>query len=494
MIVSSGGAIRTLPYAAAPAGASPPTSYLSYPSAYASLYSTQPAVRTVVDFLARNVAQLGIHIFRRVSDTDRERLANHQLAQILTNPNPSTTRYRLMETLLQDLGIYFNAYWLKVRTDPLQLVRLPPEQIAVEGTLLPLRYWWTPPSGSPVPFAPTEIVAFRGYDPCDPLRGLSPLETLRRVLAEEVAAAEYRQQYWLNSARVEAVITRPSTSPKWNDDQRRNFVESWRNNYGGPLNTGKTPLLEDGMDLKSISHSARDSEYLGARKLAREEVAAAYHVPLPMVGILDHATFSNIKEQHKQLYQDALGPWLEMIVEEFERQLLPECRDAADVYVEFNLADKLKGSFEEQAAALDSLVGRPVMTPNEGRARLNLPALAGGDELGIQPGTGAANRAGAAPVLTPRRRPLPPPDYEDDETARAVETFWARQSSRIMKQHPTARAAHFDLARWNAELAADLRRAGHPAPEELAATINTETLARLETGLPVLRDERGLPA
>jgi len=242
MIVSSGGAIRTLPYAAAPAGASPPTSYLSYPSAYASLYSTQPAVRTVVDFLARNVAQLGIHIFRRVSDTDRERLANHQLAQILTNPNPSTTRYRLMETLLQDLGIYFNAYWLKVRTDPLQLVRLPPEQIAVEGTLLPLRYWWTPPSGSPVPFAPTEIVAFRGYDPCDPLRGLSPLETLRRVLAEEVEALRALcdgrpfliTEFGYPSTPVSAMTRRPKRT-KWlrpdlhltEAEQAENIAKEW---------------------------------------------------------------------------------------------------------------------------------------------------------------------------------------------------------------------------------------------------------------------------
>src|SRR5690554_6984432 len=53
----------------------------------------------------------------------------------------------------------------------------------------------------------------------------------------------------------------------------------------------------------------RSSDLIEARKLTREEVAAAYYIPPPLVGILDHATFSNIREQHKQLYQDTLGPW-----------------------------------------------------------------------------------------------------------------------------------------------------------------------------------------
>ena len=48
--------------------------YESYYRTYAQLYTQQPNVRVCVDFLARNIAQLGLHVFRRVSDTDRERL------------------------------------------------------------------------------------------------------------------------------------------------------------------------------------------------------------------------------------------------------------------------------------------------------------------------------------------------------------------------------------------------------------------------------------
>jgi len=85
---------------------------------YAALYRMQPNLRTCIDFLARNVAQLGLHVFRRVSDTDRERLTDHGAAKLLGQPLPpvmKVTTYRMIEALMSDLGIYFNAYWLKIR-------------------------------------------------------------------------------------------------------------------------------------------------------------------------------------------------------------------------------------------------------------------------------------------------------------------------------------------------------------------------------------------
>ncbi len=355
---------------------------------YAAIYRTQPNVRIPVEFLSRNIAQLGIHVFRRLSDTDRERLAGHELSQWLSKPNPSTTRYRLIESLMQDLGIYFNAYWLKVRSDVLGLVRLPPEQMTVEGGLTVTGYTWTASDGTRRSFKPTEIVHFGGYDPCNPLMGLSPLETLRRVLAEEAAAGDYRQAFWNNAGRMDAVIERPATAPKWQPHQSKAFIDQWQAQFAGGAASGKTAVLEDGMQLKPTSFSAKESEFMSARKLSREECAAAYHIPLPMVGILEHATFSNIREQHKHLYQDCLGPWLVMIQEEIARQLLVECADQRDVYVEFNISEKLKGDFEQQASALQTLVGRPIMTANEGRARLNLPSKTDGDADELAPQQG----------------------------------------------------------------------------------------------------------
>jgi len=425
-----------------------------YSAAYATIYATQPNVRTCVDFIARNIAELDLHVFRRVGDTDRVRLKGHDLERWLDHPSPGKRRYRLFEDLLGDMGIYFNAYWAKVPNgSDLGLVRLPPEEVTVEGGLVPSRFNWTR-NAKTAPFAPAQVVFFNGYNPLNPLMGLSPLETLRRILAEEAAAAEHRESYWRQSSRMEGVIERPVTAPKWTPEQKRAWREQWQERFVGAAGAGRIPVLDDGMTWKAVSFSAKDSEYLSARKLSREECAAAYHIPLPLVGILDHATFSNVKEQHKHLYQDCLGPWLRMLKEEIEGQLLIESSDTQDVYVEFNIRQKMSGSFEEQAMSLHAAVGRPYMTPNEARARLNLPRIANdptADQLAPQQGGPSA----APPIDTEGATDAPDAEAQ---VAAIIATTRARQQARVQRLAPEARASAFFKAidRWNHELAADL--------------------------------------
>jgi len=86
---------------------------------------------------------------------------------------------------------------------------------------------------------------------------------------------------------------------------------------------------------------------------------------------------SNIKEQHRNLYQDSLGPWLAMVEGDIDLQLTGDFEDVKGVYVEFNIQEKLQGSFEEQIQSLQSAVGRPWMAPDEARARQNMSAMGG---------------------------------------------------------------------------------------------------------------------
>jgi len=474
-------------------------------SAYASIYATQPNIRICVDFLARNMAQLGYHVFRRVSDTDRVRLHDHELAHWLAKPNPATSRYRLFESLIGDLGIYFNAYWLKVRQQNpkrIALVRLPPEEMEARGGLLVSEFVWTV-NGHPTPIAPSEIVYFCGYNPLNPLMGIAPIETLRRILAEEQAAVEHRERYWRNASRMEGVIERPKDAPRWTPTQKQEWRKQWQEKFHGVQSTGSIAVLEDGMTFKQTSFTPRESEYTQSRKLTREECAASYHIPLPMVGILEHATFSNIKEQHKQLYADCLGPWLEMIDEEIERQLLPECADSVDVYGEFNIADKLKGSFEEQANALRLLVGRPVMTANEGRARLNLPSMKddpSADQLAAQQG-GPSALEPASPTGDPAAVPAPGPadgstdDGGGDGTVPGiVRAHWHRQASRLAPVAVEHRAEVFGHPRCLMELTVDLAPIlGVEGAAAFAGRITDDTYARLLEGKDAFARDRRVP-
>jgi HK97 family phage portal protein len=503
MIVESGGTFQAmtaapragvgtgLPYTGSPLNRS------GFTQAYGEIYRTQPNVRIVIDFLAMNLAQLGLPAYRRVSDTDRERLpADHPLVYTIAHPNRFTTRYRLISDLMTDMGIYFNAYWLKVRpvnAPQLGLFRLPPEQVEVEGGLLPRAYYWTQPYGETLEYGPEDVIHFSGYGTSfKPFMGISPMETLRQVLAEDQAAADYRANLWRTGARIDGVLTRAKDSPaaRLSDTQVASFREQWRTRYTGQTGGG-TPILPAGMDLKTVSFSSRDSEFIAGGKLRREVVTNMYHVPPTMIGDLEHATYSNVREQRKQLYADVLPPWCEMYQSELELHLVHEFADTSDVYLEFNLAEKLKGDFEEQAASLQLMVGRPLMTLNEGRARVNLPSIKddpSADKVALPLNM---SPSGSTPALTPTGD-TPAPAAAAVLIARRT---WDRQLARLQKMPMAARAAAFDDARWNRELAADLAPLYHQlgfdgdqaARRSLASAqkVNRHTRALLEANNPI---------
>jgi HK97 family phage portal protein len=447
---------------------------------YATLYRKQQSVRTVVDFLARNIAQLALHTFRRVDDNDRERVTDHPFAVLMRTPNPYTTGYRLIFDLVADRGIYDRALWVKVMHDgKMQLVRIPPRLWTVaddDNWLAPSHFIIKGNRGkTTIPY--DRVVYFRGYNPEDERYGLSPIESLRRILSEEYAAGQMREQVLRNGARTSGYIERP-VGQEWSDIARRRFREGWRAQYAGQSATegGGTPILEDGMKFVAASQTAADLQYIEARKLSREEAASAYFIPPPMVGILDHATFGNIEEQHKMLYQDTLGPTLQEIQQELALQLMSEFADSGDLYSEFNMMEKLRGSFEEQAQQLQSSVGAPFVTRNEARARMNLPRIEGADELVVPLNVLTGGQASptdsspptqlAGPKLQTKARA--PQNYVQ-KTREVLAGFFARQAQVVRSQMGAKAASWWDEERWNRELAGALFG---------LATLLTEAVAR----------------
>lgn len=386
---------------------------------YLALYRAQPALRTVIGFLARNIAQIGLHTYERVGDTDRRRVHDHPVAKLLDRPNPWTTHYRFLEQLAVDFFIYDTAYQLKVKTEQgLGLIRLPPAMVTPKGD-----NWLTPDyfefrgSKGKREYGREEVLYLRGYGGNEDA-GISPIESLRQILRESYAGSEMREQLMRNGARVSGYLLRPASAPKWSPGAKAGFKADWQAQYtGNGPQSGGTPILEDDMTFVEASQNAKELQYVEVRKLTREEVATAYHVSPPMVGILDHATFSNIVELHKMLYQDTLGPPLKMIEGDLALQVIDDLAPGGKIYVEFNIREKLTASFEERSASMQVSVGAPWMTVNEARALDNRPPLEGGDEL-VRPlnvtQNGDQQPVPAEPAMTPSGDPAEEP-VDDEE-------------------------------------------------------------------------------
>jgi HK97 family phage portal protein len=449
------------------------------------LWRTQPYLRTVVTFLARNVAQLGVHVFERVSDTDRRRLRDDSAARLLSRPNADTTTYELIFGLVADLALYDEAFWLLApdvdAPSGWTLTALSPAWITARGggsVFTPGWVEFTPPGKvRPTRIDLPDLVWFHGWNPGSPTSSSSPVEALKQILAEQVHAMTFREQMWRRGGRIGGYLTRP-IGAKWDAGVRERFMQAWKTNYAGDdaPKAGGTPILEDGMEYKRPGFSAHEDEYIQGSKLALATVAAVYQVNPTMVGLLDNANFSNVREFRKMLYGDTLGSIISMIEDRINAFLIPKVTNTEHVYAEFNIAEKLQGSFEEQAAVLSSSVGRPWMTADEARSRSNMPAL-GGDAaqlvvpLNVLIG-GQASPRDSAPKARPaiatksgraeRARVTLKSDDLDTSTyvekaAEVLSAFFARQRRSVLSALG-AKAAddYWDGARWDRELSDDL--------------------------------------
>lgn len=447
------------------------------------LYRTQPHLRIVLSFVARNIAHLGLKAYARTSDTDRTRLRDDPLGMLLARPNATMTMFEMLEALASDLGLYDIAYWV-ISEDvdapsgwsihpipPSWVVEMKGGSFFAAGSFVVQN-----PDGRRTEVDAKDMLVFHGWNPGRPKHGTSPVETLKQILAEQVQAWAYREQIWQRGGRVGAYITRPAGA-QWSDAARTRFVQDFKERWTGMdgSKAGGTPVFEDGMELKRLGFSAREEEWSEVAKVALSTVAAVYHVNPVMVGILDNANFSNTKEFRKMLYSETLGPQLARIEDRINAFLVPRITKTTGAYVEFNIEEKLQGDFEEQAAILSTSAGAPWMTRNEVRALRNLPAIQGGDTLVVplnvltggqasprDSGTQNENSREIELKVLPRvgtkmRLKAQPPDSYAEKTEEVVRAFFKRQRSSVLSAlGAKADADWWDAERWDGELADDL--------------------------------------
>ena len=434
----------------------------------ARLYREQPHLRTVVSFIARNTAQLGLHVYERNASGDRVRSRTSPLARVLASPDGVMTTYELIYATVGDLGLYDRAHWYvatSAETSTGWIVRrIPPSWVTPEeSTAFAVKSWRVTYGKESVVIPASNMLSFTGYSPTDPRAGSPTVEALRQTLQEQIEAAVYRSQTWKRGGRVSSVLERPADAPQWSDAAREAFREDWYSKYTGKgSKAGGTPILEDGMKLSRVDFNAQEQQFVEAAKLSMTTVAAAFHINPTMVGQNDGANYSNVREFRKMLYGDTLGPLVAQIEARVNAFLLPMLGvDPETYYVEFNIDEKLQGNFEEQSQALQTSTGAPWMTRNEARALRNLPALEGGDELVVPLNVllggqaspndaGSQNRTGESSRGVAVKATRPP--EQEDQAAGVVAEFFSRQSRSVLSRLGSG-ADWWDEERWDRELA-----------------------------------------
>lgn len=490
-------------------GSDAPTSVLNYTAS--KLYQSQDNLKAVVDFLAASIAQLPLNVYKRNDETDRERDRTSPAARLLWRPNSAMTEFEFIRALMTEYFVFGTVYVLVLpdadSRSGWQMWPVPSKWvIETESRNVYMAESITvvaKNSGAPVKIPSTDFVQFKTYSPGNPGGYVSPISALRQTLEEQIQAGRFRRQLWSSSGRLNAQILRPANVQPWDDEQRKRFVDAFRESWGaGGSKAGSIPLLEDGMEIKPFTTSFKESQWMESVKLSREACAAAYGVNPSLIWHTDTQTYASSKDNARALYAECLGPVLQMLQQRINSFLLPMVGADPDLtYVEFDLTEKLKGSFEERASILQAAVGGPWMTRNEARADNNLPPVDGGDELivplnVVEGGQSSpqdthmeeqepmAIEENAAPKMRTKaeaeklRIKARSTQEEDEKMADVLKAFWKRQAAAVLPKIGAKSARWWNEERWNKELADDIEpvidAVADAHGEEVAKAIGSE--------------------
>lgn len=207
------------------------------------------------------------------------------------------------------------------------------------------------------------------------LVGLSPLRLQRDNIGLAKAAQDYGSEFFANGGQMTGIL---STEQPLKPQQ----VEAVQGQWNNSSTTNGVKLLPFGFKYQPITVPPETMTFIQTRNLQAEEIARAYQVPAPLIG-LGQATYDNLEQQNLMYKQQTLLPWVRRIEQEIDRKLLPVF-ERPETYSKFRLNDMYRTDMRAQAEFYSQMLQSGVLSINEVRQELERNEVEGGSLRTVQ--------------------------------------------------------------------------------------------------------------
>lgn len=384
---------------------------------------SHPTVFACITLIAGDIAKMRLELVREEDNDVWAPTESPSFSPVLRTPNGWQTPFQFFQYWMISKLKTGNTYALKRRDqrgvvdalyvlDP-QMVR---PLIAPDGSVfyeLHTDHLSTLPANVVVPAR--EIIHDLFNPLFHPLVGVSPLYAcgIAAILGMKIQANS--THFFGNGSQPGGILTAPGPI---SDTSAKRLKEEWEKNFGG-ANRGRVAVVGDGLKYEAMAESADKSQLNEQWDSASQAIAVAFHVPWYLVGG-PMPPYNNIQALNVQYYTQCLQPLTTAIEQVMDAGLglSPDKIGGVRLGTQFNINDLLWMDSATMMDVISKGVGAGVLKPNEGRARLNLGPVQGGNTpyLQVQNYSLAAldKRDQAGPPVTPLASPAPTPAEDDD--------------------------------------------------------------------------------
>jgi HK97 family phage portal protein len=328
--------------------------------------------RTLSEPQAKNLVAKGL-----MTDDAEEVIGNHPLLELLDRVNPEMTRPELVEATVNYQELLGDAYWYLEPGPlgmPLSIYPLMSQYVKIvrDGQAQLVGYMYGKDSTTATLLPADTVIHFKYPNPADPDYGLGCLEASLGAAALLRAEQEFMRNHYENGGIPRIGL---SVKGKLSKDQRKELYEEWQARFASKRKGDQAIILEGDMDVKTFGFSLADSGIEFSQQFSREEVCAAFGVPLTMIQ-LNEASRAGAEAGDYAYMAHTIAPKLRRIEAKLNEQLA--ARYDPRLFLAFD--DCVPENKDFRLKEIDVRLRTKMTTINEERAIEGMPPVEWGDE------------------------------------------------------------------------------------------------------------------
>lgn len=348
-----------------------------------------------VEVISDSVAQLPLEPYKIDRDGYKVKYIEHPTYSLLNRePNPRMSRFTFMKTLIVSTLLKGNGYAYierDVKGNAVGLHFIPSELVTV---IAPKKL------GENITYSVTGIGNVEACNMIhilnfsyDGITGISTLSHAKNTLGLSVDAEAHAAGFFKGGANLAGILKVDSTLTT---KQKNELKASWQSAFSPTTGTPNgVAVLEGNMSFQPITVNPTDAQLLETREFNVIDICRFFGVSPVKAFDLSKSSYSTVEATELAFLTDTLAPLLEKIELEFERKLYkPSEKDSIDV--RFDTATLLRADKQSLASYYNTLFNIGVISPNEIRKQLDLPAIEGGDSTFVQVNIQTLDRANSA--------------------------------------------------------------------------------------------------
>ena len=351
---------------------------------------TVPAVAAAVGFLSGSMANLPLHAFRKKAENS-ERIAGGVQRLLNEAPNEEWTSFGWRKYFWQQVFTGGRGLsWIeRIGGNVVGIWPIDPGDTLVKRVSARKIYVF---GGREYPAADVIDVPFMLKR--DQLGVYSPIMMGAKAVQLALAMGDYASGFFAGGGVPPLALVGPM--PAGPEAVKRAQGDIKRAIGAAKDNSEAVFPIPAGYELKPVGFDPAKGQMTEARLFQITELARIYNLPPVFLQDLSRGTFSNTEQQDLHLVKHVIAQWAKAFEDELNLKLFGFKNSSR--YVEHNLDGLMRGDFKSRIEALASGVQNALLTPNEGRALDNRPAMPNGDQLLIQ---GATVPLGSQPKTEP---------------------------------------------------------------------------------------------